>query len=158
MRSDIQFKLDTTELDNDIASLVNLTSKNMATIYRRSMSSAAIKTVVKEARRDLKSYLSTSDDSTGETAKALGVKNARRTPTTLLGARVSNKYSGQLIHILEQGTQQRTTNKDYNRGSVMGLEFYQKAFRSKQSNLISEFDDKLKDNYNKYVEKKLNKR
>lgn len=155
--SDFNIQIDTSDLDEKVGALVELSSKNMAMIYRRSMSKSAIQTVVKAARRDLKSILSTSEDSTGETAKSLGVKNARRKAVTMLGAKTDGKYNGQLIHILEQGTQNRRTKKGYNRGAVMGLQFYQQAFTSNKSNLINKFDDNLRENYIKYIEKQINK-
>lgn len=155
--SEFNIQIDTSDLDIKINTLVEISSKNMAMIYRRSMSKAAIQTVVKAARRDLKSILSTSEDSTGETARALGVKNARRKAVTMLGAKTGGNYNGQLIHILEQGTQNRRTKKGYNRGAVMGLQFYQQAFTSNKSNLISKFDENLRDNYIKYIEKQINK-
>ncbi|WP_430813134.1 hypothetical protein [Carboxylicivirga sp. RSCT41] len=149
-------RIDQSELIKDTKSLVDLTNKELLRIYNRSLAKASIQTVVKEARRDLKKFLSFSEDSTGATAKSLGVKSAKKSPLVLIGGR-TGRYDSQLIHILDSGTTDRTTKGGRYTGKVIGLDFYSSALRSKSTDLQSKFVDFLYQNYTKSVIKKIDK-
>ncbi len=147
--------VDAQEYIKDTKKYTELTHKQLMSVFNRSLSRATVQTVVKEARKDLKRYLSFSEDSTGETARSLGVKSAKRKPLVLAGARVSSGYNGQLVHILDQGTDQRTTGDGVNRGRVLGLEFYMAAMHEKGGALEMKFSQFLKENYLKRIVKKV---
>ncbi|WP_430815204.1 hypothetical protein [Carboxylicivirga sp. RSCT41] len=152
--ADIGFRIDQSDLVKKVDKLVGLTSKEMISVFNRSLAKSASQTVVKEARRDLKKWLSFSEDSTGETARSLGVKSARKKPLVLVGGR-KGKYNSQLIHILDQGTEIRTTKDGKNTGRVLGLNFYLNAYKAKVNSLESEMIKNMNDNYLKKVVKKL---
>ncbi|MBK3516706.1 hypothetical protein [Carboxylicivirga marina] len=133
-----------------------LSFRELLSVFNRSLSRATVQTIVKEARRDLKRYLSFSEHSTGETARSLGVKSGKKTPIVLAGARITSRYNGQLVHILDQGTDERTTKKNgANRGRVLGLNFYLEAMKAKGGDLEQKFNIYLKENYLKRIVSKV---
>ncbi|MCT4662143.1 MAG: hypothetical protein N4A40_09810 [Tissierellales bacterium] len=143
-----------TDLLKKCKALVDFTNKELLRIYNSALSKASTQTVIKEARKDLKKFLSFSEDSTGETAKSLGVKSARKKPLVLMGSR-TGRYNGQLIHILDGGTDDRTTKDGNYTGRIIGLDFYAKALQAKSTDLQDKFVEFLRANYVKNVVKKV---
>ncbi len=147
--------IDAQDFVMDADRYAKLSFRELLSVFNRSLSRATVQTIVKEARRDLKRYLSFSEDSTGETARSLGVKSAKKSPIVLVGARVTSRYSGQLVHILDQGTDERETKKGANRGRVLGLNFYLEAMKAKGGDLEQKFNLYLKENYLKRIVSKV---
>lgn len=154
-KSNFSVDFDASEFLRDVSKYAELTSKELLSVFNRSLSRASTQTIVKEARKDLKSYLGFSEDSTGATAKSLGVKSAKKKPLVLLGGRVSGNHNGQLVHILDQGTTDRTTKSGASRGKVIGLQFYLNAMNSKNGDLERKFNNYLKENYLKRIMKQV---
>ena len=149
--------LDFSEFIEKLDGIVEFSDKELQSIYNRSMGSAVIQTVVKEARRDLKAWLADSEHSTSRTVKSIGIKSARRKALVLAGGRFSQRYGGELMHILDGGTDERNHKSGHYTGRVLGLQFFKAAYEAKRGDMMVKFEDKLRDNYLKKLDKKLSR-
>lgn len=147
--------LDFSDFIEKLDGLVEFSDKELRSIYNRSMGRAVIQTIVKEARRDLRGWLADSEHSTGRTAKALGIKSAKSKALVLAGGRVSERYGGELIHILDAGTAERSHKSGHYTGRVLGLQFFKQAYDAKKGDMMQKFSEKLQVNYLNKLDKKL---
>jgi len=105
----------------------------------------ASRPVINDARRALKASQSTNAskrhnyDITGNTSKSLGLKVFRSGLGIIIGARVTGGYKGYLAHILDKGTELRTTRRG-NRGKIKANYFFTSQLLQQESRIISDIN------------------